>query len=161
MLSRNEPMGIVERTRKNLVYMREARRAGADIHEVTHLLNSLLGLVVVPWERLKTSIVDVDIETLDDWPRVKELENTYPGETKSLEFLVNRIRNAVAHGGFRFEGSGPSFSPDSREPSEVKVVMTDCRSDHGVKRTWQAEINGEDLYRFCDKFIEHVKNEVG
>ena len=53
MISRNEPMGTVERTRKNLVYMRNARKAGADIHEVTHLLNSLLGLIVVPWERLQ------------------------------------------------------------------------------------------------------------
>ena len=44
MISRNEPMGTVERTRKNLVYMRNARKAGADIHEVTHLLNSLLAL---------------------------------------------------------------------------------------------------------------------
>ena len=35
-------MGTVERTRKNLVYMRNARKAGADIHEVTHLLNPLL-----------------------------------------------------------------------------------------------------------------------
>ncbi len=48
MISRNEPMGTVERTRKNLVYMRNARKAGADIHEVTHLLNSLLALIVVP-----------------------------------------------------------------------------------------------------------------
>ena len=82
MLSRNEAMGIVERTRKNLVYMREARRAGADVHEVTHLLNSLLGLVVVPWERQKelgANILDVDIETLAGWPRVQELENTYSG----------------------------------------------------------------------------------
>ena len=48
MISRNETMGTVERTRKNLVYMRNARKAGADIHEVTHLLNSLLALIVVP-----------------------------------------------------------------------------------------------------------------
>ena len=53
MISRNEPMGTVERARKNLVYMRNARKAGADIHEVTHLLHSLLALIVVPWERLQ------------------------------------------------------------------------------------------------------------
>ena len=53
MISRNEPMGTVERTRKNLVYMRNARKAGADIHGVTHLLNSLLALIVVTWERLQ------------------------------------------------------------------------------------------------------------
>ena len=51
MISRNEAMGIVERTHKNLVYMRNARKNGADIHEVTHLFNSLLGLIVIPWER--------------------------------------------------------------------------------------------------------------
>ena len=139
----------------------EGQPEPARQHRQTEPLNSLLGLAVVPWERLETNILDVDIETLDGWPRVQELENTYSGGTKSLKFLVNRLRNAVAHGGFRFEGSEPSFSPDSREPSEVKVVMTDYRIEHGVKRTWQAEINGEDLYRFCDKFIEHVKDKVG
>ena len=40
--------------------------------------------------------------------------------------------------------------------------MTDEREVHGgVKQTWKAEINGEDLYRFCDKFIELVENKVG
>ena len=164
-MSRNEPMGIVGRTRKNLVFMRNARKAGADIHEVTHLLNSLLGLIVIPWERLERNIFVENIEKLEQegWPRVQELENTYPGETGCLEFLVNRLRNAIAHGCFRFEGAASSFSPDSREPSEVKVIMADRRKDRRNKKTykWQAEINGEDLYRFCDKFIQHIEKRIG
>ena len=43
MISRNEAMGIVERTNKNLVHMRNARKNGADIHEVTHLSTLFLG----------------------------------------------------------------------------------------------------------------------
>ncbi len=106
MISRNEAMGIVERTNKNLVHMRNARKNGADIHEVTHLFNSLLGLIVIPWEReLKgLNVLDISIETLYDrgWPNIDPLLDEYPVKTKTLKVLVNHLRNAVAHGRFRF-----------------------------------------------------------
>ena len=166
MISRNEAMGIVERTRKNLVYMRDARQSGADVHEVTHLFNSLLGLIVIPWER-ELKGVDVLGVALDDlydqgWPRIVALPDEYPVKTETLKVLVKHLRNAVAHGRFRFEGIG-SHSADSREPSEVKVVVCDqmtLRKTREVVR-WRAEIGGEDLYGFCDRFIEYIEDRVG
>ncbi len=159
MISRNEPMGIVARTRKNLIYMRNARKTGADIHEVTHLLNSLLGLIVVPWEKLQMNILDDTFEGLErqGWPMPQVHMDEYPDKTETLKVLVNHLRNAVAHGRFWFEGIEP-HSPDSREPSNVQVVMTD-----GSKKVtkWKAEINGEDLYKFCNKFIQHIENRLG
>ena len=41
--------GFAQRTRKNLLYIEEASRSGADVHAVTQIVNSLLGLVVFPW----------------------------------------------------------------------------------------------------------------
>ena len=160
VIPRNEPLGIVARTRKNLVYMRNARNAGADIHEVTHLLNSLLGLIVVPWERLQRNILDDTTEGLErqGWPVPRVHVDEYSEKTETLKVLVRRLRNAVAHGRFWFEGIEP-YSPDSREPSNVQVIMTDGPKKDVIK--WKAEINGEDLYRFCNKFIQHIENRMG
>lgn len=166
MISRNEAMGIVERTHKNLVHMRFARNHGADVHEVTHLFNSLLGLVVIPWEReLKgLSLLDVGMEDLyeEGWPSLEPILDEYSVKTKTLKVFIRHLRNAVAHGHFRFEGIG-SASADSREPSEIKVILWDqrkVRNKNFVQR-WKAEINGEDLYRVCDKFIQYIRDRVG
>ena len=166
MISRNKAMGIVERTHKNLVYMRDARKSGADIHEVTHLFNSLLGLIVIPWEReLKgIDVLDIPMEDLHDqgWPNIVLLCDEYPNKTKTLKVLVKHLRNAVAHGRFRFEGIGSS-SANSREPSEIKVTVKDQWTDRktGDIHRWKAEIKGEDLYQFCDKFIQYIRDRVG
>ena len=166
MISRNEAMGIVERSRKNLVHMRAARNNGADVHEVTHLFNSLLGLVVIPWEReLKGSdLLNVSMEELYDqgWPSLEPILDEYSRKTKTLKVFVNHLRNAVAHGRFRFEGI-ESASADSREPSEIKVILCDQKKvkNRNVVQRWKVEINGEDLYQVCDKFIQHIRNRVG
>ena len=166
MIPRNKAMGIVERTHKNLVYMRNARKSGADIHEVTHLFNSLLGLVVIPWERELegTDVLDIGLDDLYDrgWPCIVLLLDEYPVKTKTLEVLIKHLRNAVAHGRFSFEGIGSS-SADSREPSEIRVIVCDekrGKNKNDVRR-WKAEIRGEDLYHFCDKFIQYIRDRGG
>ena len=159
MTPRNEPMGmgIVERTRKNLDFIAEARRAGADVHEVTHLLNSLLGLVVLPWERVDRNILSAKVLDLkgQDWPMPTTLYGRTP---KTLRALVRHLRNAMVHGHFEFVGAEELFSPDSLEPREVKIVMTDGPCQHVTN--WKAEINGEDLYLFCKSFIDHIEGKI-
>ena len=160
MVSRNEAEGIVQRTHKNLVYMRNARKKGDDVHEVTHLVNSLLGLIVVPWEDgLGQGALDTRIDELIDqgWPRVDILKDEYKKKTETLGRLVNHMRNAVAHGRLRFEGIEP-FSADSRDPSKIRVILTDGPK-RGVDK-WRAEIRGEDLYQLCEKFIDYIYDKV-
>ena len=88
MTHRNEHMGmgIVERTLKNLDFMAKARREGKDVHEVTHLLNSLLGLVVIPWERIDRGIFCAKTEDLecDDWPMPATLYGRKPKTLRRL-----------------------------------------------------------------------------
>lgn len=159
-------MGIVERTHKNLFYMRNARKSGADIHEVTHLFNSLLGLILVSWERelRRLDVLDTTIEHLCEqgWPNIIPLIDEYPVKTKTLKALVRHMRNAVAHGRFRFEGV-ESSSPDSRDPSEIKVIVCDQmkRRNEDCVRHWSVEFGGEDLYQFCEKFIQYIRNRIG
>lgn len=49
--SKDTTLGFAERTRKNLGNVRNAFEKGEDFHVVTHLVNSLLGVVVVQRKR--------------------------------------------------------------------------------------------------------------
>ncbi len=48
---RNKTEIFAGRVLKNLRYIMGQRKNGADVHEVTQLAVSLLGLVVFPWEK--------------------------------------------------------------------------------------------------------------
>ena len=70
---RNTLAGIGDRVHKNLAFIASARVGGADVHEVTQLLLSLLGLIVFPvQDRLKNKgalkhVALSDLTTLG-WP---------------------------------------------------------------------------------------------
>src|SRR4051794_9423391 len=82
ILSRNSRSGFAQRTLKNLSYIEQTREqsAPADVHVVTQLVLSMLGLVVIQWERgafdtylasgfrraLGTSLKDFGGPSLDD-----------------------------------------------------------------------------------------------
>jgi hypothetical protein len=48
---RSDALGLAERTRKNLLFIEGAFERGEDVHVITQVANSLLMLVVFPWER--------------------------------------------------------------------------------------------------------------
>jgi len=71
--SRNDALGFAERTRKNLEHIVSGFNAGEDVHVVTQLINSLLGLVVFLHERkFVESIARMRLDELGrrGWPRI-------------------------------------------------------------------------------------------
>src|SRR5207244_2919357 len=92
---------------------------GEDVHVITQVANSLLMLVVFPWERdFVDQVAAVSLSTLADdrWPAWKITR----GSVNTLGDLVRRIRNAAAHGHLQ-------FSSDSRLLSEVTISLSDYR----------------------------------
>ena len=159
--TRNKPIGFAQRTRKNLEYIRHARSRNEDVHVVTHLVNSMLGIVVVPYQHyckkafwsdsLKKLIID------EGWPKWDIKLDMPTGEkpkTKTLGHLVWHLRNAAAHGRFEFVGE-----QDSRNLSEVRLIVHDAPGK-GQEPNWKAEIGGPDLYRFCLLLAEHIEVSV-
>ncbi len=63
-ISRNRPRHFAERTQKNLRYIQAAREQREGVHEVTQIVNSLLELVVFPWEKHFKKVTDS--EKLED-----------------------------------------------------------------------------------------------
>lgn len=50
LASRNDSRGFADRTRKNLLFIEQAYESGNDVHVVTQIVTSSLGLIVFPWE---------------------------------------------------------------------------------------------------------------
>ena len=159
---RNHPkgIGIAQRTRKNLEYIKSQVDSGnEEVHVVTQLVNSLLGLIVVPQEKeLAVRTQQLKLQELKEkgWPEWGITKGK--AKTQTLGCLIWRIRNATAHGRFIFSGQ-----PDSPNLSEVILTVEDGpRPEKGKpwKANWRASIGGEALYGFCLLFSAHIEETV-
>ena len=153
--SRNEPMGIEIRTMTNLAFVEKAHRnlqTKDQVHMVTQIVNSLLGLVILPYERhgypYELSKDKKRLETLygQSWPRW-EFSPYNEKETKTLGFLTRRLRNAAAHGRYTFDS-------DSRDPEEVTITVKDKPQDRPVN--WCAAIRADQLQEFCQLLSDYM-----
>lgn len=81
---------FVLRTKENL-------RNGNHTYKVTQLVNSLVGLLILPKERYYANIQDnmIDAELLADIKTRIIINN--PRKHCSLKYIVRRMRNAIAH----------------------------------------------------------------
>ena len=118
---------------------------GADVHVVTQLMLSLLGLVVFPWEKQS-------FDKLLTWPLDSALygaksyhwniiKDTYPNKCASIGSLLRHLRNAVSH-------RHVLFSSDSRDAREVDLSFSDIHPKH-LEWEWCANITAVDLREFC------------
>ncbi|CAG0986428.1 hypothetical protein GPROT1_02661 [Gammaproteobacteria bacterium] len=140
--SRNHARGFANRTRKNLKYIETAfENNTADVHVVTQIINSLLGLII--FLREKGAMKSIAIKRLADlkaegWP---EWTFTY-GSSKTLDDLTKELRNAVAHGNI-------DYSSESRNSDEVDIeVKTYIPPEYTVLK-WSAKISATHLRDFC------------
>lgn len=146
LVSRGDALGFAERCKKNLLYIERAKQSGHDVHVVTQIIASSLGLIVFPWEKnADLEIRGTLVGALDEsqWPKWNE---TKP--SKGLGQLIHNLRNAIAHCNIQ-------FSSDERDPSDVVVTFGSKNGD------WQATISAHELRNFCLRFIELIEERIG
>ncbi len=149
-VARNDALEFARRTRKNLEYIEESRVK--DVHVVTQLVNSLLGLVVFLKERqFVEHIKKLPLEKLmkDGWPQIRVTR----GECNTLGDLVRHLRNAIAHGRLK-------FSSDSRNINEVDIRVEDYKRGQSTP-CWCAMLNAGDLREFCAKLVDLLEDTTG
>jgi hypothetical protein len=147
---RNTVWGIRDRTLKNLAFLKAAGETKQDVHRVTNLVTSLLGLIVFPYEEIKSSgtnkfgdlLVDLTAKGWPDWQIEK-------GSCRTLDQLIRRLRNAISH-------RHVYFSSDDRDPSRVDITFKDMPPE-GKDWTWIATINAVELERFAMLFADYLK----
>jgi hypothetical protein len=143
MFNRNDPLGLVERAKKNLEFIEAAGAEGADVHLVTQLLITLLGLIVFPVEGgFDSQVQHLRLEELETkgWPTW----HTTIGNTQTLGQLLRKLRNAVAH-------RNVIFSSEGRKLEEVHLEFWNQRKERPIH--WRSNIAAKDLRVFCDNLI--------
>jgi hypothetical protein len=152
-VSRNHALGFAERTRKNLQFIETAFCNGEDVHVVTQLTNSLLGLLVFLHERTFVEHIEgITLESLQNqgWPKVE----VTLGDGLTLGTVIRHLRNSVAHGRI-------TFSSESRDISKVIVCFEDKRNSHDKVPNWSATMNASQLQQFCMKLVALVEQKIG
>lgn len=91
---------LIARTEANLRAIEELSKQGARVYEVTQLVNSLLGLLIFPKEKMYYKIPYIRREDMEieGWPLPYEAKS----QVRHLRELVKNVRNAVAHFGIEF-----------------------------------------------------------
>jgi len=148
--SRATALGFAKRARKNLRHIEQASAGGADVHVITQIVTSVLGMVVFPWE--KYLVRQLRKRRLDDlyalgWPRWR----ISIGYANTLSDLTLKLRNATAHGRYQ-------FSSDDRDPEKVELIVEDA---YEGEVNWRARISSAGLKDFCYRFLDLIEDELG
>lgn len=104
---------FVGRTRRNLELTDALPRQGdTPFFEVTQLINSLLGLIVLPRQLMLDALPNTPLDRLDaTWPRVHFVDGAESGRPPAdLRQLVKGLRNAVGHLNIDYNGNGTSIT---------------------------------------------------
>lgn len=164
---------FANRTIENLKFIED----GAEqykLYEVTQLINSLLGLIIIPVEKYKNTynIKDVDIKSSssNDYKTILDLidkcerelrfysdyeyERDRDGRIYVSNFIIH-IRNAIAHGG----NNGIHFYPVSGNDGISNVIFYD--NNEMLAKKVRQNGNARDINEFCIRLsISELKNLV-
>jgi hypothetical protein len=149
--SRNETEGFAIRTKKNLDFVVAAHDSGQDVHVVTQLVLSLLGMVVFPFERDHSFVWQEPLADLEDagWPAWVHRSGGYVPTT--LGQLIRVLRHATAHGNI-------AFSSDSRYLADVTISFANVPPHGGLR--WDGSIPADQLLLFCRRYLDYMWNAV-
>ncbi|MFA5872347.1 MAG: HEPN family nuclease [Anaerolineales bacterium] len=140
-------LDYARRTQKNLEFLENAVRQEPEkeIFEVTQLINSLLGLLVFPFERMRNQIPSKPLQDLEaeGWV-VPEVVGDFP-QVDNLRELIRYLRNAVAHFNIEF------IADKNNQISGVYVWNT-----YHNEKTWKAEMTIAGLRNNVYRFIELI-----
>lgn len=155
-VSRTNALVFAQHTLENLQIIERDVAIDSGFHPITQLINSLVGLVVFIHEReFIRHVADLRLSELvgEGWPRVQIDEDDGKRPTKTLGDLVRHLRNATAHGLI-------SFSSDSRDLTEVRIVIEDYYP-RATLPYWSANLTAAELRELTLKMIDLLVNVTG
>ena len=141
---------IVLRTLKNQDVIDKLKEAKLDVYETTALINSTLGLLILPQQALLDKIQDISHENLtkEKWP-IPVICKEY-NQKPSLKELIRHLRNSIAHSRITFT------TDDRREISGIELKDFDQRKN---KATCEASMDIPQLRIFLKKFSELILDQ--
>lgn len=149
---------FIRRTRSNY-----DKLSGGE-YEVTQLINSAIGLLIIPKESKDIKISDDFIDSALFEEIKKGIKNNTYVENKNdpitLQQIVKHLRNGIAHGRFQFEAE--KVSDDAKNILIHSVVFEDSSRASNKKphEDFKIEISVELLRNFFIAFSDAVANYV-
>tara|TARA_R110000744_G_scaffold118921_1_gene221984 strand:- start:10312 stop:10788 length:477 start_codon:yes stop_codon:yes gene_type:complete len=140
---------FAKRTRLNLEAIETAKENGEDVREFTQLINSLLGLLIFPYEHPSCTIQPTPLEELvkvHGWPEIKASKGELKDDT--LGELIRVIRHSFAHCLVEF------IPNDKREVGSVRLW-----NGKQPDPKWETVIGVEDLRHFVLKFANLIEQQ--
>lgn len=139
---------FVSRTKENIDH-------GNNPYEVTQLINSLIGLLILPkekyYERISNRMVDKELlEKVEKCVIIKPEDKAL-----TLRYIIRRMRNAIAHFHIDFK-----IDANTREISEIIFSDYDDQKDEtpSFKISLSVELVKLLVYQFSDKLSQSHKN---
>jgi len=135
---------FIARTKKNLIAIECLKDKGCEVYEVTQLLNSMLGLLVFPKEKLYKKIQpkNWDMMVKEGWP----LPSGDNAKVSDLEELIRKMRNAVAHINIELVNDGN------------EIIGIRFSSYHRKGQNWTGVYDIASLRKFVDMFLDHIQS---
>lgn len=152
----NRFVSFVQRTRANLVLIdtwrdrEEFKPFFERFREVTNLVNSLLGLVVVPEQKILEKILDrlepgtMERSGIPKWNI--HFRVTGDGEPADFSDLVYGLRNAISHYDINFEGD-----PD------IEEIVFEVRPWNTKKLGWDVIFAPSELFAFVNRLADELE----
>lgn len=148
----NLVVDFAKRTERNLQVIEDMAGSSDErqVYEVTQLINSMLGLLVFPQQKLFHSIPETPLETLREqgWPiphcRIG------PSESMTLKGLLRYMRNGISHFNIEF------VSDNGRNLTGIMI----WNYEYGSKprrKDWEVTLDLTDLRFLVKKFIEQIE----
>ncbi len=123
------------RTRQNMnvidaIYGEHSDDPDKKVYEVTQMINSLFGMIIVPYEKFKNQIDESEYADVNSYKEIKELihelerkkllRSTYPKEVEEVGVFsfIGHLRNALAHSG----NGRLNFYPVNSKKDNIKAV---------------------------------------
>ena len=143
---------FTKRTKDNLALL------GNSPYDVTQLINSLIGLLIIPreygYEFINDNLLD---SKLRDAIFQKVLENDYP-EGTTLKSVLTHMRNAVCHSRMKFHVDKAGTEAVSKD---IKIIeFRDRKTKDGNTYQFHMEIPIELLREFVFAFSEAITNSI-
>jgi hypothetical protein len=142
----NLVVDFIKRTKSNLEYVELNKND--NLFEFTQLINSLLGIVVLPRERSLKSIPNTDFETLlrNGWRLPTIYLNTYG--INDLRNLIRNFRNSIAHFNLRILSNANN-----------QIDRLEIYNKRKNRVVFEAVFTLEELRAFVDKLTKIILNE--
>lgn len=168
---------FAERTKANLETIKKISRGDYpelnNVYEVTQLINSFLGLVVLPnekykkWEKKKSTEMKATENQIWKLLEICEGENRYYNsfrdrQSKKIMSFIGHLRNAISHSG----NLGIHFYPleEGGDNSVTHILFYD--SDYSILKKRKGQENSKKPSEFCLKLtiteismlVNHISN---